>query len=569
MTASGDGAYLIGDRSLLTAGRRRQLETLLASDPRVATVSLVASVAPRVQVAQATGPAGPVVAVSTRFDDLLGRLFLEDGTDPPAGARLREWSRLASDRGLRHIWWLVDAADVRDAESLIEPTPCDRLESADPTSAVWRATGAVGDLDVTVYAGWLAENQTGAQVVITKAVEGLSRDPRVRTVRLVGIDRLPTYADHLAELPGVHVGPRRDTTKPQQREDDDERSDVVWYPHQPDRAFDIGVAHGFGRRIIITWLDLIAYDIASYHASEADWQGYRHRQRLAALAVDGVTAISADVANRLCAEVPLLSGERVRTIRLGVDHLVERPHRSVTAHDRDLDAMTGTLAGREFVLVLGNDFSHKNRDFAVRVWSLAASRGFTGDLVLAGLNVGRGGSTAHDIHISGALRERVHVVGHVTSKSREWLLSNAAAVLYPSSAEGFGLVPYESAALGTPVVFTGFGPLNEVSGINDVPRDWSIDAHASDLLAVLRDTDARERRVAGLRAAKEECSWSAFSTHLVDFLVDVMSMPPTSASMGLRGAFATLRHVPRPNLVLRLMRRATRRAARAVGRVGP
>ena len=66
------------------------------------------------------------------------------------------------------------------------------------------------------------------------------------------------------------------------------------------------------------------------------------------------------------------------------------------------------------------------------------------------------------------LRGSVLTVGHVSSESRSWLMTIAAVVLYPSSAEGFGFVPYEAAALGTPSSFAHFGPLAELSGVRDV-----------------------------------------------------------------------------------------------------
>ncbi len=89
-------------------------------------------------------------------------------------------------------------------------------------------------------------------------------------------------------------------------------TDVIWYPNQIDQRVDITQARSLGRRVITTYLDLIAYDIPRYHASPEAWAAYRSLQRRIALSVDGITTISADVAARLQQEVPRLDPERIR-----------------------------------------------------------------------------------------------------------------------------------------------------------------------------------------------------------------------------------------------------------------
>jgi hypothetical protein len=102
--------------------------------------------------------------------------------------------------------------------------------------------------------------------------------------------------------------------------------------------------------------------------------------------------------------------------------------------------------------------------------------------------------------------------------------------MYPSSAEGFGFVPYEAAALGSPTVFTNFGPLKEIAALGDLPRSWSIDQHAADLVALLTDQGARDRRVAGLREAIDRYTWALFAERLVAFFTHITSMPEVATS---------------------------------------
>jgi glycosyltransferase involved in cell wall biosynthesis len=283
--------------------------------------------------------------------------------------------------------------------------------------------------------------------------------------------------------------------------------------------------------VVTTYLDLIAYDIPRYHGSPQAWHAYRALQRRIALSVDGITTISADVARRLVEEVPRLEADRVLPLPLGLDHI--RAEQAPNTPGDDLEELVKSLRGKRFVVVLGNDFQHKNRDFAIRVWEAALQAGQPCDLVLAGLHVKSSSSKVQEDDLTARhldLRGRIHSVGHVSAQSRAWLLASATAVLYPTSAEGFGFVPYEAAALGTPTVFTDFGPLAEISGVRGLPSGWSIEQHAADLVALLSSDEASADRVAALQLAIGRHTWSGFAEQLVDFFVRVTQMPEVATS---------------------------------------
>ena len=63
-----------------------------------------------------------------------------------------------------------------------------------------------------------------------------------------------------------------------------------------------------------------------------------------------------------------------------------------------------------------------------------------------------------------SLQRRIVRLGSIADHQRLALLRGAAVVAYPSRYEGFGLVPLEAMAVGTPVVTTAAGAVPEVVG---------------------------------------------------------------------------------------------------------
>ncbi len=510
---------VLGDPELMTMDRMAEFGRRIDIDARLASLSLTPSPSTTDQWLRASAPHGAVVALAQDARDLVGAL--PDGVD---SAALMNWCRAASERGLWHDWWLSNHRDVLSADVLVPLGDLDELEAADPSGSHFHLRHnqplKARNVTIAVDATWLGPHQTGAQVLTTAAVEALAKDDRVAHIHLTGISSLPDYAEHLSSLDKVSL----ETNLAEQ-------ADIAWYPNQIDGRSNIEQARSLGRRVVATYLDLIAYDIPKYHASAQAWASYRSMQRRVALSVDGVTTISADVASRLKQEAPRLESERIRPIVLGLDHITATS--APAAPDHDLAALLPALGERRFVLVLGNDFLHKNRDLAIAIWQQVLASDESCDLVLAGLHVKSSSSKVTEDallakHVD--LRGRVHTFDHVSENSRAWLLTNAAAVLYPSSAEGFGFVPYEAAALGTPSTFAGFGPLAEVSAVDTVPKNWTIEEFAEDLTQLLRDPAASEFRLAQLRNAITLHTWQGFAEQLVDFFQHIIGLPTVLTS---------------------------------------
>lgn len=61
-------------------------------------------------------------------------------------------------------------------------------------------------------------------------------------------------------------------------------------------------------------------------------------------------------------------------------------------------------------------------------------------------------------------RDRIVLAGYVDGEEKQWLLSHAKVLLYPSLYEGFGLPILEAMANGTPVVTSAVSSMPEVGG---------------------------------------------------------------------------------------------------------
>ena len=187
----------------------------------------------------------------------------------------------------------------------------------------------------------------------------------------------------------------------------------------------------------------------------------------------------------------------------GVDTVRFRPEESVVGSDAArLASMDPRLADdRPLLVFVGTLEPRKDVPTLVRAFASVAARHPDGLLVLAG---GRGwGADAVDAAVtSSGVGERIVRTGYVADEDIPALLRSAAAVVYPSLYEGFGLPALEALACGAPLVTTLGTAMEEVAGSSALlvrPGDAGALAEVLDVVLAGAGDDraVSERRATG------------------------------------------------------------------------
>ncbi len=177
------------------------------------------------------------------------------------------------------------------------------------------------------------------------------------------------------------------------------------------------------------------------------------------------------------------------------------------------------LAGTErYVLAVGTVEPRKDLPTLVRAWDALAADDPDLGLVIAGPDGwGVDGLTA--ARDGASHRRRIRRLGWVGGDQRLALLRGAAVLAYPSVYEGFGLVPLEALAAGTPVVTTDIAVHREV--LTDAAPLVPVgdpDALAAALHRVVTDDDHAAAIVAAGQARVDAHPWSATVAGVADLL---------------------------------------------------
>jgi glycosyltransferase involved in cell wall biosynthesis len=380
-------------------------------------------------------------------------------------------------------------------------------------------------LTVLIDGSCFGPNEVGTQVATMHTIRALAEHPEVANVCVNLPGPVPAYAASVLTGPCVRTSEDPAAFGP---------VDIAYRPYQPTPGWDSTRWKQLGVRLVVSVLDTIAFHNGGYFSSTGDWLAYRSTLLDSVRAADAVTVISDDVIAQMA--LHRFPTELVRSIPLGTEHLVgDQP----TELPREL-AARGFGVG-EFALCLGVNYTHKNRELAMAAHERLRADGFDLALVMAGASVPHGTTRLAESRVGTA--EHIFVLPEVTSTERNWLLKHASLVWYPTSAEGFGLVPFEAAMFNTPTVAVEFGSVEELAfGTTkrltaqttlhefgaDVPvlaMDWTIGALTDVARRFLTDRDLAQRHCAALRATGARYSWSATADALVALFHETLSRP--------------------------------------------
>ncbi len=399
----------------------------------------------------------------------------------------------------------------------------------------------VNGLRILVDGSCFGPTEVGTQVATLHTIRALAEHDEVAEVCVSLPGAVPPYAASI--LTAAKVRARNVAAEPLESFGP---FDIAFRPYQPVPGWDVEQWRHLGVRLVISVLDTIAFHNGGYFASTAEWTAYRSQLLNAVRLSDAVTVISTDVIGQMRLHQFPIDAARVVSVPLGTEHLSgDQP----TELPRALGAR-GFGVG-PFALCLGVNYTHKNREIALAAHECVRAAGFDLSLVLAGAAVPHGTTRVSEARLGS--REHVFVIPEVSGPERNWLLRHAAFVWYPTSSEGFGLVPFEAAAFGTPTVAVEFGPIRELaltgtrasasssmpSTVNNVERNlhsfgpdvplmascWDPEALAEVALRFLGDPDLARRHVDALRLSGQSYRWDRTADTLVRLFRETLGQP--------------------------------------------
>jgi GT2 family glycosyltransferase/glycosyltransferase involved in cell wall biosynthesis len=390
--------------------------------------------------------------------------------------------------------------------------------------AVAAARRAINGLHVTIDARCLGPLVTGTQVHTLEVIRALHQAERVGLRVIVPPDLGAHAREQLEQMDDVEIMPHTQVGMGIRK------SDIAHRPYQVSSPEDLLLLGLTGERQVITHQDLIAYRNPGYFAGYPQWERYQRLTRQALAVADSVVFFSHHAAQDALAE-DLVEPSRTRVVYIGVDHaepvLPDGPRPPAGVETR--------LSDRPMLLCLGTDFRHKNRLFALRLLeALREEEDWDGMLVLAGPRVSHGSSAGEEsIYLATRpdLAEAVLTLPAVDEAEKAWLLERSSAVLYPSTYEGFGLMPFEAATHDRPCLFAAQTALAET-----LPAElatlvpWNPRASAERVHHLLSTPQAIAEHIRAIHRAAGHFTWQSTAESLVDIYWTAAASPARDAT---------------------------------------
>ncbi|HEY5878869.1 MAG TPA: glycosyltransferase [Nakamurella sp.] len=395
-----------------------------------------------------------------------------------------------------------------------------RRAELDRASDLARATAAARrallGLTVGIDALCLGPDGSGTLINTIETIRALAARTEIdRLVAFVPFETPAVVRSLRAELPAVDfIGIRTLDEIPEGV------VDVMYRPYQVQEPSELVFLHRAGECFVVNQLDTIAFENPAYFGGGESWPTFRDLTRLTLELASGVAFLS-EHARATCRDAGLgRPGQPWGVVSCGTDNATAP--RAVPLDGLDQH-------GTGFLLAIGASYLHKNRAFTLRVWTELRRRGWSGRLVLAGPTPPFGNSLAAEAeHLLGApdLRGDVIDVGAVSESNKRWLYEHAALVLYPSTVEGFGMVPFEAARHGVPTLCSRQGSLDEVlpAGL-PVLDGFDVADAVNRAWTLLHDRAASTQLTTALVERADEYTWTRVADRLIALFDEALKQP--------------------------------------------
>ena len=174
-----------------------------------------------------------------------------------------------------------------------------------------------------------------------------------------------------------------------------------------------------------------------------------------------------------------------------------------------------------FVFFMGGTDERRRIQDLIAAYNRLRGRGHVLKLVLAGYDFASVeqviSPATRAALISSSYAEDIHLLGYVGTEMRHWLYHHAAAYIFPSVAEGFGMPVLEATSLGCPVVAYENPAVAEVAGPNILLVEPHWKALTGGIETVLdRGDDERDALAAQGQEWAASFNWNAMGAAMTD-----------------------------------------------------
>lgn len=284
--------------------------------------------------------------------------------------------------------------------------------------------------------------------------------------------------------------------------------DVVYSPSQISEEITMFEYKFWARRVIILQLDLIALKNWKYFASIEGFNTYRNAALRTFNEADAVLYISKYVMGEAQKEFNR-NNSNDTVIYCGIDHFKVEEN---VEFEKDR------------ILVIGAGFSHKNQMYAVKIMKLLKVKLPNIKLVFVGPKPTFGFDP-----------EFWHLIENLSSEPtieyHRWLsdeelkdqIRRAQIILYPTTSEGFGFIPFEAARMHRVSIFNLNTSLAEFfEGRIPSQLEFSTSKDAETIYELLTNNKIYESQLRSIREIGEDFTWAKVGIALEEIFEDVI-----------------------------------------------
>jgi alpha-1,3-rhamnosyl/mannosyltransferase len=270
------------------------------------------------------------------------------------------------------------------------------------------------------------------------------------------------------------------------------------------------------RRLTATVHDLTAWLLPDCHTPATVAADKSFAERVLRRA-DGLIAVSENT-KRDAIRMLGLAPHKIRVIHLGV------PPGYASVTRESIARVTGALALRKpYFLSVGTIEPRKNVDTLLTSWqSLPASFRDEYELIIAGLPGWRSDATTQRLMQATSENRGIRYLGYVPESDLPALTAGAAAFVYPSLYEGFGIPVAQAMAAGCPVITANVSSLPEITGGAAVLIDpQSVAELSAAILRVGESSDLRAHLKARGTERARRFTWEAAASESLRYFAEI------------------------------------------------